>query len=71
MDFQDAGVEELVSEGMLTVLEACLWLGLSKSYVYSLMDRGELEYIKIGSARRIPKRALVKLAAKNLISRIA
>lgn len=57
---------EIVQDGMLTIEKACEWLGLSRAKVYQLMDRGELPYVKIGRARRIPKRALVEFAAANL-----
>lgn len=56
----------LMSEGLATVEEAREFLGLSRSKVYSLMDGGELAYVKIGRARRIPRRALTALAEKNL-----
>ncbi len=58
--------ETLVRDGLLTVPEAITFLRLSRSMLYSLMDAGELAYIRIGRARRIPKRALVDLAATHL-----
>jgi hypothetical protein len=30
------------------------------------MEKGDLPYVRIGSARRIPRRALIDLAAMNL-----
>ena len=33
---------------------------------YTLMDRGKLHFVKIGRSRRIPKRAVVELAARGL-----
>jgi hypothetical protein len=30
------------------------------------MDRGELAFVKLGRSRRIPKRALIELAAREL-----
>lgn len=58
--------EALVSDGLLTIAQAEAFIGLKRSMLYKLMDRGELAYVKIGGARRIPKAALIKLAAENL-----
>lgn len=58
--------ETLVGDGLLTVPEAIAFLRLSRSTLYSLMDIGELAYIRIGRARRIPRKALVNLAATHL-----
>ncbi len=54
--------EILVSEGLLTVVEASKFLSLSRATVYSLMAEGKLAFVKIGRSRRIPKRAVVGLA---------
>ena len=57
---------ELVADGLMTVREAAVFLRLSRSTVYTLMDQGELPYVKLGRSRRIPKRALIELAARGL-----
>ncbi len=57
---------ELVADGLLTVREAEDFLRLSRSSVYALMDHGELAFVKLGRSRRIPRRALVELAASGL-----
>jgi excisionase family DNA binding protein len=59
--------QELVADGLLRVREAATFLSLSVASVYALMERGELPYIKIGRSRRIPRAALVELAAKNMV----
>lgn len=59
--------EHLCADGLLTVAEATQFIGLGKSMLYQLMERGRLPYVRIGRARRIPKRALVQLAAGNLV----
>lgn len=56
----------LVGAGLLNVEQACEWTGLSRAKLYQLMDKGELPYVKIGRARRIPKQALIEFAAANL-----
>lgn len=57
---------ELVREGCMTIQEAVLFSGVGRSFLYEAMKRGELPYVKIGSARRIPKRALEEWLAKNV-----
>ncbi len=57
----------LVGEGLLRVGEASRLLGLARSTLYQLMGRGELPYVKIGRARRIPRRAVLTLAARSLV----
>lgn len=60
------GPAELVSDGLVTVPEAAAFLSLSRSTLYALMERGDLPYVRIGAARRIPRKALVALALSNL-----
>ena len=45
---------------------AAAFLSRSRATLYTLMDRGELPFVKIGRSRRIPKRAVVELAARGL-----
>jgi excisionase family DNA binding protein len=59
----------LVEEGLLTVKQAAAFLGISVAGTYAWMDRGQLPYVKLGRSRRIPRRALVELAARHLVSR--
>ncbi len=58
--------ELLVSDGLMTIREAAEFLRLSPSTLYTLMDHGELAFVKLGRSRRIPRRALVDLAARAL-----
>lgn len=60
-------MNELLNDGLMNVAEAAAFLRLSRSTVYTLMDSGKLGYVKIGAARRIPKRALVELAAASWV----
>lgn len=50
----------------MSIEEASAFLSVGRSTVYELMDKGLLPYAKIGRSRRVPKRALVELAAANL-----
>jgi len=56
----------LVADGLLTVRECVEFLHLSRSKIYELMDKGELCFAKIGRCRRIPRRAVIELAARQL-----
>ena len=59
----------LVAGGLDRIDEAAEFLGLSRSYIYDLMDRGELRYVKVGRSRRIPHQAIIELAARYLVER--
>lgn len=56
----------MVEEGLLSVREAARFLSVSRSTLYELMESGQLHYVKLGRARRIPRRAVLELAARNL-----
>ncbi len=58
--------EELVEEGLVSLEDAMEFLSLGRSTLYELMDKGMLPYSKIGRSRRIPRRALVRLAQLTL-----
>lgn len=62
--------EALVEDGLMTVAEAGRFLSLSRASIYNLMDRGELPFAKLGRSRRIPRRAVVELAARSLKGRL-
>ena len=59
----------LVESGLQTVADAAKFLNVSRSHVYGLMDSGSLPYVKLGKSRRIPKQAVLNLAAGNLVVR--
>ncbi len=44
---------------LLTTTEAADLLGVSRTTVYELLNTGQLESVRIGRARRIPRAALV------------
>ncbi len=56
----------LVEDGLVTVSEAAAFLRLSRSTLYTLMDSGSLPWVRIGRTRRIPRRALIELAAREM-----
>ena len=49
------------------VAEAALYLALSRSKLYAMMDAGELEYVKIGRSRRISTAAILAVVDTNRI----
>ena len=57
---------DLVADGLVTLREAALFLSISRSKLYALMDNGELKFVKLGRSRRVPRRALIDLAASGL-----
>ncbi len=54
---------------LLTVQVAAQRLALSRSMLYNLMERGDLAYVKIGRARRIPLAEIDRLVHESLVSR--
>lgn len=48
---------------LLTLKEACDSLRIGRAKLYDLMSTGQLRYVKIGSARRIPMTALTEFVA--------
>ncbi len=58
--------EDLVAEGLLTIAAAAEFLSISRSKLYEMMDEGELQFVKIGRSRRVPRRAVTELAARGL-----
>lgn len=59
--------DEMLADGLMTVKEAASFLRLGVSTVYEQMDAGRLGYVKIGRARRIPKRAVIELAKASYV----
>lgn len=58
---------ELVKDGAMSVEEAMSFTGMGRSFLYEAMARGELPYVKIGAARRIPRRALEEWLARHVV----
>lgn len=64
-------VEEILRDGLMTVREAAQFSGLGKTTLYGLMETGRLAYVRVGRARRIPKRELLRFLASQLVPRRA
>lgn len=67
MTTETAPATDLLSRGTLTIKRAIDEFGLSRSRIYVLMQCGSLPYSQIGSRRLIPRVALERLIAANLI----
>ncbi len=57
---------ELIADGLLTIAAAAAFLSVSRSTIYVLMEQGTLPSVRIGRARRIPRRSLITYAAAHL-----
>lgn len=57
---------ELLGDGLVTVEAAARFLAVSRSTIYVLLGRGDLPSLKLGKARRIPKRGLVDYATRQI-----
>jgi excisionase family DNA binding protein len=51
---------------LLTVGEAADRLGVGRSFLYQLIQRGELQSLKLGRARRVPLRVLDEFVNRRL-----
>jgi excisionase family DNA binding protein len=65
-DPADRGISD---DGFVTVIEAADFLKVSRAKVYAMMDGQELVYAKFGKSRRIPRRALLELAEKSMVTK--
>ena len=55
---------------LLRVTEVAGCLTVSRSNVYSLMDRGALPYVKIGKSRRVRPEDVAKLIEQGTVCQI-
>jgi len=61
--------EDILADGLMSVRDAAKFSGLGKTTLYGLMDSGRLAYVRVGRARRIPKRELMRFLAGQLVPR--
>ena len=62
-------MDETLNRGLVRIGEAAAFLAVSRSKLYSLMEGGQLPYVKLGRSRRIPRQALDDLAERHMVSR--
>ena len=60
--------EGLVSEGAVTVSDAVNWSGVGRTRLYLEMAEGNLPFVQKGKRRLIPRKALRRLLAQDLIN---
>jgi excisionase family DNA binding protein len=63
----NSSVAALVAEGAFGIAEASTFTGLKRTFLYELMNRGELRFIKCGRRRLIPRAELTRLLAQSLV----
>ena len=61
---------DTLNDGLMTTAEACTFLRIGKTKLYEMMVLGELPSTMIGSQRRIPRSAVLDLAARGLENRL-
>ncbi|MDB4614156.1 helix-turn-helix domain-containing protein [bacterium] len=52
-------------EGFATVAEVSQFLNLSRTFIYGMMEKGELPYIQFGRTRRISWRLLREIEERG------
>jgi excisionase family DNA binding protein len=62
---QDAA--RMVEEGAVGLAGARQFSGLSRSFLYALMDRGDLKYTKVGRRRLVPISELRRILREGLV----
>lgn len=58
--------KEKLEKILLTVSEAAEMCGYSRSFLYNLIDRGEIPVVRVGRSTRIPKMWLEKWVEKKV-----
>ncbi|HEV3385482.1 MAG TPA: helix-turn-helix domain-containing protein [Gemmata sp.] len=59
--------ELMVQDGLITIEAAMDFLDISRASLYRLIKDGTLPTVKLIGARRIPRRALIDLAASRVM----
>lgn len=57
--------DHLFSNGLITVKQACKEFSVSAAFLYAAMERGELGYVKLRRARRIPRQEMLEYVKAN------
>lgn len=59
---------ELVADGLMTMAEVCRFLAVGKTTAYEMVGDGRLPSVRIGTSRRVPRRAVVEFASARLVT---
>jgi excisionase family DNA binding protein len=60
--------EQLLEGGLDRVADVAKYLKVSTAQVYVLLATRQLPCVRIGRCRRVPHRAVVALAARNMVN---
>jgi excisionase family DNA binding protein len=67
----DSMIADMLAGGFDRVADVAATLSLSRSQVYRLIDSGVLPAVRVGSARRVPRRAVRDLLVRQLEAGLA
>jgi excisionase family DNA binding protein len=59
--------EGVIEQGAMDITDACEFVGVGRSFLYTLMESGSLRFIKLGRRRLIPRLELQRLLADGLV----
>jgi excisionase family DNA binding protein len=65
-DDPNALLDAVVNKLLLDVREVAALLGCGKTYVYELLARGELPWVKLGRLTRIPRSSLEAFVSRKV-----
>jgi excisionase family DNA binding protein len=57
----------VTGDGAVDIPAACEFTSLPRTTLYALMSSGQLQFIRIGRRRLIPRKALQALLERNLV----
>ncbi len=63
----NTNVPDICCDGLERVSDTARYLGVSKSFVYALINSGKIPSVKLGTSRRLPVRAVRDFARTNLV----
>jgi len=58
---------DALSDGLMTIEEACHFARLSRSSIYGLLQRRQIASVKLGKSRRIVKTALIAFLRDHIV----
>lgn len=58
--------ESRTDEGLMTIADVCSYLAVCRTTVMTMLRRGDLPSVRIGTARRVPRQAVRELATRGL-----
>ncbi len=59
-------ISDMLADGFDRVADVAATLSLSRSQIYRLIDAGVLPAVRVGTARRVPRRAVRDMLVRQL-----